>query len=123
MVSLLARTGKLIARSMLGLLLFAQLTLSAQACMMPTMAREAVLSSGQAMVEGCGSLSSNACLAQWTAGDQMVDSLPPPAVDLTLSAASPPVCMPVTAGDKVFPIGPDRQTDPPSRIRYCRYLK
>lgn len=122
MISLLARTGKLIARLMLGLLVFAQITLSAQACMMPTMAREAMLSSGQAMAEGCGSLSRNACLAQWTAGDQVADSLPPPAVDLTLSAASPPVCVPVTAGDKVFPTAPDRETDPPSRIRYCRYL-
>lgn len=114
---------RLVARLAVGALVFAQFALAAQACMMPAMARTAAFSS-DAMPDGCGLASKNACLAQWTAGDQADKSTA--FIDFPGAAPHAVLAPPIESaapGGVAAPRGMDRQTEPSSSVRYCRYLK
>jgi hypothetical protein len=98
-------------------LLFAQLALAAEACVMPAMAPAMMSSASQP----CEDMGANVCLAQFLQGDQAFDgagiALTPPQVPALIVNFAEPTTE--------FPPGRFlllRNSGPPIRTRICRLL-
>jgi hypothetical protein len=115
---LLVKIGRLV----LGLLLFAQFSYAAQACLLPEADPSVALSTVSALPHsGEGEASANLCLSHCLQAAQTLDALPAPlAGDIGFT---PP--LPVAAARQVAsrtlcePEILSRTTSPPISIRYC----
>lgn len=119
----LPRRYRLIATNiLLGLLLFGQFAVMAQACVVPKAASMMMLpAAAQALPPCCQEMTANMCLSQLSDADEVFSGMSSIAVP---SAFPAPVILSSQRSVRLsrpFPRAPDTFGEPPQAIRYCSF--